>query len=313
MFAAFILPLVVAYGCHVTCGLEVSDDTTCGGLLSGSGGTITSPGYPYGYPSNHLCIWLIEASPGQRVRLYLETVDLEQATSTSCWDYIEIRDGSHGRPLFGLECHRYSPGTVESTARWIWIRFKSDNNYGGTGFRARWTPIQGEEEDTETEPYSACTGDGDWQCGNYECIRVSEQCNNVNDCGDMSDELACDSHNKSGKKTVLIAVTVSIIVFVLLASIFAFFTYCHILRHRNTGSDVSNPEAKLNASYKTATVFYTAAGDGNVLFRDFTDIGTDIDQMNPRFNEDVARQPPGLTLPLFRSGRHVSALPPIAD
>ena len=34
--------------------------------------------------------------------------------------------------------------------------------------------------------------DNEFQCSNLRCIRLDERCNEVNNCGDNSDELNCD-------------------------------------------------------------------------------------------------------------------------
>ena len=40
-----------------------------------------------------------------------------------------------------------------------------------------------------------CRDNYSFHCDNLKCIKISSQCNGVNDCGDGSDERGCDSKN----------------------------------------------------------------------------------------------------------------------
>ena len=39
--------------------------------------------------------------------------------------------------------------------------------------------------------------ENEFQCNNLRCIRMNERCNQVNNCGDNSDELNCDGQYKT--------------------------------------------------------------------------------------------------------------------
>ncbi len=65
----------------------------CGGILTGSDGTITSPGHPEVYPHGVVCMWVIKGKPGEIVRLTWDSFSLE-ASSNCRWDVVEIYDNS---------------------------------------------------------------------------------------------------------------------------------------------------------------------------------------------------------------------------
>lgn len=62
----------------------------CGGLLQGSGGEFSSPGFPSSYPKNIECEWLIRAKTGYHVKLeFVERFYIE--LSNNCTnDYVEV-------------------------------------------------------------------------------------------------------------------------------------------------------------------------------------------------------------------------------
>lgn len=60
------------------------------------------------------------------------------------FDHLEIRDGPFGfSPLIDRYCGPKSPGVVTSTGRFMWIKFSSDEELEGLGFRVKYTYIAG--------------------------------------------------------------------------------------------------------------------------------------------------------------------------
>ncbi|EFN85186.1 Neuropilin and tolloid-like protein 2 [Harpegnathos saltator] len=63
--------------------------------------------------------------------------------SPNChFDFLEVRDGQHGYSnLLGNFCGPNFPPEITSKTRYLWLRFHSDENIEGDGFKAVWTMI----------------------------------------------------------------------------------------------------------------------------------------------------------------------------
>lgn len=69
------------------------------------------------------------------------------------FDHIEIRDGPFGfSPLIDRFCGPKSPGVVTSTGRFMWIKFTTDEELEGLGFRVKYTFIAG-NPDSESRQF----------------------------------------------------------------------------------------------------------------------------------------------------------------
>lgn len=84
------------------------------------------------------------ALPRQRIELAFDK-DYYIEPSFECrFDHLEIRDGPFGfSPLIDRYCGLKSPGVVTSTGRFMWIKFTSDEELEGLGFRVKYTYIAG--------------------------------------------------------------------------------------------------------------------------------------------------------------------------
>lgn len=107
-------------------------------LSSSSGGTFRSPSYPSYYPSNMVCTWKITAPSGKRLKLSFNSFSLESGVCSTN-DYLEVRDGSSSTSVRkGTYCGTYAP-TITSSGQYLWVRFRSDSQFGNDGFEARYT------------------------------------------------------------------------------------------------------------------------------------------------------------------------------
>ncbi|TRY99729.1 hypothetical protein DNTS_016543, partial [Danionella cerebrum] len=113
----------------------------CGTLVQNTnGGSFSSPNYPNTYPPNKECIYILEAHPRKRIELVFDDLYHIEPSFECRFDNIEIRDGPFiFSPLINRFCGEKSPGTVTSSGRFMWIRFSSDEELEGQGFRVQYS------------------------------------------------------------------------------------------------------------------------------------------------------------------------------
>ncbi|KAK2531299.1 Cubn [Columba livia] len=125
-----------------------SRDPECGGELTGTYGSISSPGYPGNYPVNRDCFWTISTSPGLLITFAFGTLSLEHHENCS-YDHLEIRDGLLPQdPVLGKYCSTGSPPPLQTTGPYAWIHFHSDDLVTDKGFHIIYT----------TSPDPSCGG-----------------------------------------------------------------------------------------------------------------------------------------------------------
>lgn len=74
----------------------------CGsGIFNAKHGTIASPAYPKSYPINVECNWSLRASPGNKMKLTIEMMDIDNSLHCN-EDYLEIRNTNENGNLIGL-------------------------------------------------------------------------------------------------------------------------------------------------------------------------------------------------------------------
>ncbi|KAM3968031.1 cubilin [Aphomia sociella] len=118
-------------------------DSACGGFLTSEEGAIASPNYPRPYPVNADCEWILKTSPGNKVYIMFESFNV--AYSEECnEDYLEVRETNAGGRLIGAYCGDTLPINT-TVASELFIKFHSDNKYGGQGFFIRYGFTHGNE------------------------------------------------------------------------------------------------------------------------------------------------------------------------
>uniref|UniRef100_A0A3B1KJS3 Neuropilin and tolloid-like protein 2 n=1 Tax=Astyanax mexicanus TaxID=7994 RepID=A0A3B1KJS3_ASTMX len=115
--------------------------TQCGSWVRNpNGGMFHSPNFPNTYPPNKDCVYVLEALPRNRIELVFDENFFIEPSFECRFDHLEIRDGPFGfSPLINRFCGSQSPGTVASTGRFMWIKFTSDEELEGMGFRVEYT------------------------------------------------------------------------------------------------------------------------------------------------------------------------------
>ena len=116
--------------------------------LNDTSGVLTSPYFPRRYPSNEKCSWKITASEGERIVLFIEDLEIQDCSSSSCTcDYLEIQNGSSSDGISGRRRCRYykDRGIVYHSAKDVLrLTFVSDSGtYGGyRGFKATYIKVK---------------------------------------------------------------------------------------------------------------------------------------------------------------------------
>ncbi|XP_060048215.1 cubilin [Erinaceus europaeus] len=118
-------------------GFEIrweSQQPECGGILTGTYGSIKSPGYPGKYPPGRDCVWKVLTSPDLLITFTFGTLSLEHHEDCSK-DYLEIRDGPlHQDPILGKFCTTLSVPPLQTTGPFARLHFHSDNQINDQGF-----------------------------------------------------------------------------------------------------------------------------------------------------------------------------------
>ncbi|XP_033150281.1 cubilin homolog [Drosophila busckii] len=115
-------------------GHYMTMDTACGSRYTALSGHFASPYYPSSYPVNIECEWILEASEGNSLTLTITALDMERSDGCNN-DYLEVRDFSSSGPLVGAYCGSQLPPSISSKGS-LWLKFKSNDDVVGQGFRA---------------------------------------------------------------------------------------------------------------------------------------------------------------------------------
>jgi len=134
--------------------------------LTGYTGTFTSPRYPSDYFNDADCQWQIESGYSNGfVRL-----DFTAFYTETCCDFAFVYDGvSNKDPLLASLSGAYStlPGAINSTQRYMFIRFRTDAVFTASGFSARYTSIGGDPCDPNSDPLELAAYSGTFTSANY--------------------------------------------------------------------------------------------------------------------------------------------------
>ena len=90
-------------------------------------GTFSSPNFPFRYPSDTDCVWLIQVPQGYQVKLQFDRFLFRMVDNNlGCLDYIEIRDGKNPLSTFlGRFCGDNKPQEITSSGNYLRVQFHS--------------------------------------------------------------------------------------------------------------------------------------------------------------------------------------------
>ncbi|KAH9509836.1 Dorsal-ventral patterning tolloid-like protein 1 [Bulinus truncatus] len=121
---------------------QCSVTNACNTTVQASSGYIVSPNYPYNYPNNIYCHWIIQAGSHRRVNLSFSDIVMEGGEGCP-YDYISINDGPNtSTPLLGRYCNADILPNVLSSKAFLHISFKSDGSASSRGFKAAFSTVE---------------------------------------------------------------------------------------------------------------------------------------------------------------------------
>uniref|UniRef100_A0A8C6UAK3 Metalloendopeptidase n=1 Tax=Neogobius melanostomus TaxID=47308 RepID=A0A8C6UAK3_9GOBI len=131
-----------SYSCQCRSGFVLHEnkhdckEAGCDHTVNSVSGIITSPNWPDKYPSKKACTWALTTTPGHRIKIAFNELDME-AHLECAYDHIEIYDGRDGKaPTLGRFCGTKKPPPITSSSNKLFIRFFSDNSVQKKGFEA---------------------------------------------------------------------------------------------------------------------------------------------------------------------------------
>ncbi|CDQ55981.1 unnamed protein product [Oncorhynchus mykiss] len=119
------------------------------------------------------------ALPRQRIQLAFDKNYYMEPSFECRFDHIEVRDGPFGfSPIIDRFCGSKSPGLVTSTGRFMWIKFTSDEELEGVGFRIKYTFIAAHPQIYCQGPHFTCllpSNNCQFEIGGYDGVIRSSQ------------------------------------------------------------------------------------------------------------------------------------------
>lgn len=125
---------------------------------------VSSPNYPFGYPNNQNCRWLIDSgSSGSTVIAYLRSLNIERG-----YDYLHIYNANYAANRIFYSQNGYSPALLSSTGQYMYITMTTDYSVTYTGFlleyMAVFSPISCGTTLTASSTQNSFYADGSYGC-----------------------------------------------------------------------------------------------------------------------------------------------------
>ncbi|XP_014670448.1 PREDICTED: uncharacterized protein LOC106811372 [Priapulus caudatus] len=186
---------------------EPQPQNGCGGMLTGVGGVIESPGFPNKYENDTNCEWLIRVHYTKHIFIKILELQLEgglecnKAELAVIDGYVNRGNIDEHKKAYCGDLQYYSTDaekTIESERNRVLIKFQtSPSALGNKGFRVVWTEVSKNAECPlfYCEGGETCIGKDGKICSvrTRYCIDPSLVCDGVPNCGeaDVSDEASC--------------------------------------------------------------------------------------------------------------------------
>ncbi|XP_030634587.1 membrane frizzled-related protein [Chanos chanos] len=163
---------------------EPTSPTKCGGVLTDTEGTLSSPNHPGLYPPDSVCVWVISVPPPSLVQIHVSSLGIE-GPSPCLFDWLEVRE--EAEQMSTRFCGNVAPPTVNTNSSVVWITFHSDASIGGNGFSAQYTAISPGQK--------SCTRE-EFMCDSGRCLLPVSVCDGQPNCQDHTDEANCSHKHK---------------------------------------------------------------------------------------------------------------------
>ncbi|XP_056146256.1 bone morphogenetic protein 1-like [Lampris incognitus] len=131
-----------SYRCQCRSGFMLHDnkhdckEAGCDHVVNSVTGIISSPNWPDKYPSKKACAWSLSITPGHRIKIAFNEIDME-AHLECAYDHLEIYDGQDtSAPRLGRFCGTKKPSPIISSGNMMFLHFFSDNSVQKRGFEA---------------------------------------------------------------------------------------------------------------------------------------------------------------------------------
>ncbi|XP_074140965.1 putative DMBT1-like protein [Sminthopsis crassicaudata] len=126
---------------------SIDENFHCGGLLTNSSGSFSSPWYPKKYPTNIVCAWEIQVDSKAHVKLTFEVLKMENFYGCP-YDFVEVFDGPQSTSFsLGRFCSSTTP-IFTSSSNSMTVVFHSDAIITNIGFYASYYSLVQDENDS---------------------------------------------------------------------------------------------------------------------------------------------------------------------
>uniref|UniRef100_A0A3Q4BTX2 Membrane frizzled-related protein n=1 Tax=Mola mola TaxID=94237 RepID=A0A3Q4BTX2_MOLML len=166
----------------------------CGGVLTNSEGTFSSPNHPGSYPPNLLCVWVIRVPAPSLVQIHVSSLAVE-GPSPCLFDWLEVQERMERSSVVSRVCGNVAPPTVNTNSSTVWVTFHSDSSIAGSGFTAQYRAI--------LPGHKSCARN-EYMCDDGRCLLPASVCDGHPNCHDQADEANCSHKHKGecgGQKT----------------------------------------------------------------------------------------------------------------
>ncbi|CAL8372115.1 unnamed protein product [Gadus morhua 'NCC'] len=194
---------------NLTCNSSHSDGTTtatppssttqpalqtrCGGVLSDTEGSFSSPNHPGSYPPDVLCVWVIRVPPPHVVQVHVSSLSVE-GPSPCLFDWLEVQERGDQADVITRLCGNVAPPTFNTNKSSVWVTFHSDSIIAGSGFTVQYRAI--------LPGHQSCSRE-EFMCDGGRCLLSMSLCDGLPHCRDQTDEANCSQKHKEcgGQKT----------------------------------------------------------------------------------------------------------------
>ncbi|XP_013881480.1 membrane frizzled-related protein isoform X2 [Austrofundulus limnaeus] len=158
----------------------------CGGVMTDSEGSFSSPNHPGSYPPNSLCVWVIQVPPPHLVQIHVTSLAVE-GPSPCLFDWLEVQEPVEQSSVVTRFCGSVAPPTFNTNSSTVWVTFHSDGSITNNGFAAQYRAI--------LPGHKSCARE-EFMCDNGRCLLPVSVCDGHPNCNDQRDEANC-THKRS--------------------------------------------------------------------------------------------------------------------